>query len=964
MAFSPGRNVGRVSIRVVPDTTKFRAELKRDLDRFARTTTMKIRVDGVRLDNREIRASIERQMQEFKGLDLQAKVEVIVDKARLKKTALRKSIQAQFDDFEDIRVNIAAQIQNVERFEKEVRDMVQRANRNKVSIGVAAHTAAAAAQMRYVSRPRFVDLFVRVNKTSVAAALTTLAALSGARLSWKWIDDLAQKMGDLDKNLPSLLGWTTGITSLVAALFGATSGLVGIGGGLFSILPALLVAPGLLINALGSLTVLIVALKNAGSELSVLKDDMSELGDIINETFWTRARQPIIDLVQGLMPQLRVAFRDLAEGMGDFTAAMSQAFGEELANGRLASIFSGIAEGWRILGSGASGFAGALVSLSQIAATYTPRLASWFVRQANTFDAWLESIANDGRLGDWMETAIDSMYDLWDATTGVAGVLTGIWRASEAAGGGGLKGFAELMQDWKRVTNGAEFQRGLTAIFRGSSVAMSAFGDAIRAIGRLVADLDKQFESFIGSAGIFLGGLVGASANALNSPVVGKGLQEFSDGLITALDRITPSLQPIADTFGNFLGLLGELASTVLPAAAGVLADLMPAIDGLIQAVKPVLEPLATALTSISEVLGPAISGLVETLTPALQESFNSLADGLVSMAPSLASLVDSVGPSLAAALEGFNAMLGPYLSFFSGWLNLLAGASEALSNLSFLWDDNQLKTVTDGIIERGGWIGDVFTWANEFDVWFDSLVGRSGAVGSESGQAFVDGLNERIRTNDFNPLDDFDPKIGEFETNGSSAGGGFSRGLTQGISGGMAAAIEAARSGGSAGMGGFGSGAGSGQPGALSPFQSLQAAIGGVFAGASGWLVNAGSSIMGGLLAGLRSAYESVKSFVSGIATWIVANKGPISYDKRLLIPAGRSMMQGLNAGLRSGFVEVQANVRGIADNIAGQFGTASGNQSRDSAAGRPINVTMPLLPGETPEEQRDNLVRTLRNV
>src|SRR5690606_21678813 len=79
-------------------------------------------------------------------------------------------------------------------------------------------TAWASARLAWLTRPRTVEVFVNVSKTSVIAALTTLSALSGARLSWKWIDDLATSMKNLDKNLPSILGWTTGITSLVGAI--------------------------------------------------------------------------------------------------------------------------------------------------------------------------------------------------------------------------------------------------------------------------------------------------------------------------------------------------------------------------------------------------------------------------------------------------------------------------------------------------------------------------------------------------------------------------------------------------------------------------------------------------------------------------------------------------------------------------------------------------------------------------
>lgn len=70
------------------------------------------------------------------------------------------------------------------------------------------------------------------------------------------------------------------------------------------------------------------------------------------------------------------------------------------------------------------------------------------------------------------------------------------------------------------------------------------------------------------------------------------------------------------------------------------------------------------------------------------------------------------------------------------------------------------------------------------------------------------------------------------------------------------------------------------------------------------------GRAIMNSLLSGLKSAWESVKSFVGGIAKWIKAHKGPISVDRRLLIPAGHAIMNGLGNGLVDGFSDVQKSV------------------------------------------------------
>ena len=78
------------------------------------------------------------------------------------------------------------------------------------------------------------------------------------------------------------------------------------------------------------------------------------------------------------------------------------------------------------------------------------------------------------------------------------------------------------------------------------------------------------------------------------------------------------------------------------------------------------------------------------------------------------------------------------------------------------------------------------------------------------------------------------------------------------------------------------------------------------------------GRAIMNSFFDGLKSVWNSIKSWVSGLAGWIKAHKGPVSYDRKLLIPAGQAIMHGLNRGLVNGFDNVQTTILGITDSIA----------------------------------------------
>lgn len=78
--------------------------------------------------------------------------------------------------------------------------------------------------------------------------------------------------------------------------------------------------------------------------------------------------------------------------------------------------------------------------------------------------------------------------------------------------------------------------------------------------------------------------------------------------------------------------------------------------------------------------------------------------------------------------------------------------------------------------------------------------------------------------------------------------------------------------------------------------------------------LYSNGASLMAGLKRGIDAGWAQITASVSSMADWIKRNKGPISYDKRLLVDNGLAIMFGLNRGISSGWEEVKSNVLSMA--------------------------------------------------
>nr|DAM15296.1 MAG TPA: tail tape measure [Caudoviricetes sp.] len=537
---------------------------------------------------------------------------------------------------------------------------------------------------------------------------------------------------------------------------------------------------------------------------------------------------------------------------------------------------------------------------------------------------------------------------------GMANTLTAIDKVVQALTG---KSIAQNIDSLKGIINSAfgsinKSIEGSVGFFTGlktnvtkvfgdiqKAIAGSSIGEALNILKSDFSDFIKSF-NFNGLSGAF--NSIGTTISTLFKSIDFSGLAaSFGAALLGLQQPLTQYGSTLANYWKTIFAKLGPIVSSTL-------GTVLTQIPALFQALVSAVAPIITQISSmISKLDFSGIQAVIQAIIPAVVSGFQTM---MAIVGPSIQQVITSFGnlwnaiqpllTVLAGALMPAFQVIGSFLGgVFSG---ILTGVSAAFDVIRVVIQ--VLTPVVSALVSVFQFISPVLSTIAQ---WIGFVIGAFSGLGGAGGSL------KTILTDAWSGIQNASSVAGNVigaVVNGirgffsalSAAGGGLS-GALQVVWNAIKTAISVA--GGAIGgvisrISGFFSsliGAGNSLGGGMSAVWSAitgtisraAGTISGIINNIKGFftglanidLSGAGAAIMNGFLGGLKGAYENVKNFIGGIGNWIKDHKGPISYDRKLLIPAGNSIMDGLNEGLGDSFKNVQRNVSGMADKLASGF-------------------------------------------
>ncbi|AKY03773.1 tail length tape measure protein [Streptomyces phage Amela] len=702
MASSPGGQViGRVSVKVLPDTSDFRRQAEKALDRIEKTLKLTI---GTKVDmsgaSREYLEELRKINQRNRNMDsrkIRFHTTISTDGMVQAISTARRRLQEKADqskikftvDGATVKGDIKLELDQAaaDKASQDLKDWAK--DNSPILISVHPDFSSTAgmitsARLGVLTRPRTVPIVPVLDNAAVTKVATALAALSGARVLNSMFEKLGNTLRNLDKSVPIIGSVATAIAGLGALGLTSASNLFALSSSLAQIGPAGLLIPGLLGGIAVGMGATVAAFKDFNKEFPGVKSALSQMQNTISSNFWDKARAPFQDLIDNLLPKFKAGIADTGTALGGFFGSFATDLSGKLGP-IMGQMFTDLNQSIANASEHTKSFANIIGILGKVGTSYLPELANWFGKVSDKFSAWLTKNEESGQLTEWISTAIDNLKELGGVIKNLFGIFAGLGRAAQEAGGSTLAMLNDTLASIHNTVDSPAFQKGLVDVFKAAHAAMKNISDISGpAVKNLFTELGQLLTTVLPLAGTIIGTAMKAIADALAQPAVQTGITAMFNGILVAVQALAPAMAPVGQALGALMQVVGAMLSAFGPLIAAVLTPLANAFTALAPSIIPIVQLLSGALLQavqlivpllqqMAPVVGEALSGAFQALSGILPTIMTAFSQILAAVIPLIGALVSSLAPILPIIAELF-AMI------FAAIAPLVAALVEALA--------------------------------------------------------------------------------------------------------------------------------------------------------------------------------------------------------------------------------------------------------------------------------------------
>lgn len=613
-----------IKTRLVLDDSRFNrkyANITRQVGeltkKLERENELRIRVDFWT----DTADSLEERLRKLQHGRIRIPADIVVDNRNLIERARQVAEQVRRNP--DRKVELEADLDlDMKRAEERIKDF-RKAN-DTFDMDVDLETAAARAHLAYFTRPRTVDIFAEFKGTDlgkIMSGMTTGATgIRGVQNQWQKLVNMFDKF---DEVVPkwSLLGAVFASVGAGALNLSRTAGSAG--ASLVMMSKAALAAPGALLGVTAAFGVGYSAAKNYADYIDVSTTKLGGLQKKLSDSFWSEAKQPVIDMMNALGDSKSVEnMNGVADAEGRIVANAARIVAQEPYVGRISSILGNTVKGVNALDPGVQAVTASVVRLGDSTSSYLPRMANYVSRNATLMAQWVDEAERTGKVTQAMEKAIEQGGYLMSSVKSLGGILKGTF-GTLAEGENGIEKFSDALSRADRAVNGVKFQSTLTAWADGAKQASGKFHDSFREIGDAAYELrDTTKQVFVDAGSTVSTGIGSISSLAGKSK---QGIADFSNGVSEGFQKVFHAVDSAAPMFDSLLSMVGQLSDTF----GGTLANTL-------KSAAPTIKVLADGASAMSRAFGKlpapvqAMIGMYATFGRAGISAYNSLKRGML----------------------------------------------------------------------------------------------------------------------------------------------------------------------------------------------------------------------------------------------------------------------------------------------------------------------------------------------